>query len=90
MYISSNLYSLSGLILMKRFTILRHVSYRMTIILFTVFAGKTCSAVGPIPEDFYANFGGNPITDDRPHDMIMRQVSYRNGFSCGNVPDRTA
>ena len=62
----------------------------MTTNLFTVFAGKTCSAVSPLPEDFYVNFGGNPIKDDRPHDMIMRQVSYRNGALCGTVPDRTA
>jgi len=53
---------------MKRFTLLQQVSYRMTIILLTVFAGKTCSAVSPLPEDFYANFGGDPITDDSPHD----------------------
>ena len=75
---------------MKRFPILRPLSYRMTIIHFTVFAGKPCSAVSPLPEDFYDNFGGDPITDDRPHDMFMRQVPYRNGASCDIVPDRTA
>ena len=74
MYISSNLYSLSGIIPTKRFTILWYVSFRMTIILFTVFAGKTYSAVSPLPEDFYANLGGDPIIDDRPHDKFMRQV----------------
>jgi len=61
----------------------------MTLILFTVFAGMTCSAVSPLLEDFYANFGGDPIIDDSPHDWIMRQVIYRNGVSCGTVPDRT-
>ena len=62
----------------------------MTIILFTVIAGKTCSAVSPLPEDFYANFSGDPITDDRPHDTFMRQVTYRNGASCGAVMDCTS
>ena len=75
---------------MKRITILRQVSYRMTLILFTVFVGKTCSAVSPLPHDFYANFGGDPITDDSPHEWIMRQVTYRNGASCGTVHNRTA
>ena len=62
---------------------LGQVSYRMTLILFTVFARKTCSAVSPLPEDFYAYFGGDPFTDDSPHDGFMRSV-----FSRGN--DRTA
>jgi len=39
----------------------------MTVILFTVFARKTCSAVSPLPEDFYANFGGDLIPDDSQH-----------------------
>ena len=62
----------------------------MPISLFTVFAGKKCSAVSPIPEDFYANVGGAPITDDSPYEWIMWQVIYRNGASCGTVPYRTA
>ena len=57
---------------MKRFTILPQVSYCMTVILFTVCAGKKCSAVSPLLEDFYANFGGDLISDDSPHDEIMR------------------
>jgi len=75
---------------MKRFTILQQVSYRVTVILFTVCAGKKCSAVSLLPEDFYANFGRDLIPDDSPHDEIMRQVLYRNGALCGTVPDRTA
>jgi len=75
---------------MKRFLILRQVSYRMTIILFTVFAANMCSAVSPLPEDSGDNFGGDPITDDRPHDLFMRQVLYRNSASCGTVHGRTA
>ena len=50
------------------------MSYRMTIIFFTVFAGKTCSAVSPLPEDFYSNFDGDPFKDDAPHDSFMRSV----------------
>jgi len=46
----------------------------MTLIIFTVFAGKTCSAVSPLPQDFYANFGGDPFTDYAPHDNFMRSV----------------
>ena len=89
-YTRSNQYSLSGIILVKRFSILRQVSYRMTISLFTVCTGNTYSAVSPLPEDFYDNFGGDHIADDRPHDRIMRQVVYRNGTSCGAVTDRTS
>jgi hypothetical protein len=74
---------------MKIFIILRQVSYRMALILFTVFAGKTCSAVSPLLEDFYANFGEDPFTGDAPHDIFMRQVLYRNGASCGTVHTRT-
>ena len=44
------------------------VSYRMTIFIFTVLAGKMCSALSSLPEDFYANFGGDPLTDDSRHD----------------------
>ena len=62
---------------MKRYTIHRKVSYRMTIDLFTVFAGKMCSAVSALPEDFYTNFGGDPFTDDAPHDSFMRSVFFR-------------
>ena len=76
--------------MMKSSIILRQVSYCITINLFTVIAGKTCSAVSPLPEDFSDNFGGDPITDDGPRDMFMRQVLYRNGASCGGVHDRTA
>ena len=61
---------------MKRFTILRQVSYRMTIIFFTVFAGKTFSAVSPLLEDFYSNFDGDPFKDDAPHDSFMRSVFF--------------
>ena len=61
----------------------------MTIIFFTVFAGKMCSAVSLLQEDFYANFGRDPITDHSPHDRIIWQVIYPNGASCGTVPDRT-
>ena len=68
---------------MKMFIILRQVSYRMALILFPVFAGNMCNAVSPLPQDFYANFGGDPFTGDTPHDMFMRQVLYRNGASCG-------
>ena len=68
---------------MKRFTIIRQVSYRMTLILFTVFAGKTCSAGSPLPEDFHANFGGDPFTGDTPDDIFKRQVLHRNGASFG-------
>ena len=75
---------------MKRFTILRQVPYRMTIILFTVIAGKTCSAVSPLPEYFYANFGGDPFTGDARHASFMRKVLHHNGASCGTVHDRTA
>ena len=77
---------------MKRFTILRQVPYHMTIILFTVIAGKTCSAVqlSPLPEDFYANFGGDPFTGDAPHATFMRKVLHSNNASCGTVHNRTA
>ena len=56
---------------------LRQVSYRMTIVIFTVFAGKTCSVVSPLLEDFYADFGGDLLTDDAPHDSFMRSVFSR-------------
>jgi len=62
----------------------------MTIILFTVFAGNTYSVVSPLPEDFCDNFEGDPVTDDSPHERIMRQVVYRSGASCGAVPNRTS
>jgi len=55
----------------------------MTIILFTVFAGKTCSAVSPLPHDFYVNFGGDPFTEDPPHDCFKQSVFFR-------INDRTA
>ena len=50
----------------------RQLSYCMTLILFTVFAGKTCSAVSLLPQDFYANFTGDPL-----------QVTHRMICSCG-------
>ena len=87
--VRSNLYSLSGIILAKKHILYRQVSYRMTISLFQVCAGHTCSAVSPLPENFCDNFGGDPITDDGPHAMSMRQVLYRNGLSCGTVLYRT-
>ena len=68
----------------------RQSSYRMTLILFTVFAGKTCSAMSLLPQDFYANFSGDPFTGDAPHDMFMRQVLHCNGALCGTVHNRTA
>ena len=68
----------------------RQLSYRMTLILFTVFAGKTSSAVSLLQQDFYANFSGDPFTGDTPHDMFMRQFLHRNGASCGTVHNRTA
>ena len=74
---------------MKIFIILQLVSYCMTIVIFTVFAGKTCSAVSPLPQDLYANFGGDPFTGDTPHDMFMRQVLHHNGTLCGTVHTRT-
>ena len=49
----------------------------MTLILFTVFAGKTCSAVSLLPQDFYANFWGDLFIDDTPHDSFMRSVFFR-------------
>ena len=66
------------------------VSYFMTLILFTVFAGKTCIAVSLLPQDFNANFSGDPFTGDTPHDMFMRQVLHRNSASCGTVHNSTA
>ena len=57
---------------MKRFTILRQVPYRMTIILFTVIAGKTCSAVSPLPEYFMLILG-----------EILLQVTHGMLRSCG-------
>ena len=48
----------------------------MTIILFTVFAGKTCSAVSLLPHDFYANFSGDPFTGDAPHDTYVQAASF--------------
>ena len=65
--------------MVKRFSILRQVSYRITVSLFTVCTGKRCSAVSPLPEDFYANFDRDPITDDRMHDTFMQQNAYRKG-----------
>jgi len=61
----------------------------MTLILFPVFARKTCSAVSLIPEDFYANFCVDPFRGGAPHDMFMRQVLHRNGTSCGTIHART-
>jgi len=61
---------------MKRLIILWKVSFRMTIILFTVCAGNTSSAVSPLPEDFYDNFGGDPLTDDAPHESLIRSVFF--------------
>ena len=74
---------------MKMFIILQLVSYRMTIVIFTVFAGKTCSVVNPLTQDFYASFGGDPFTSDAPHVLFMRQVLHCNGASCGTVPAHT-
>ena len=62
----------------------------MPMILSTVFARKVCSAVSPLLEDFYANFGRAPLTDDSLYEWIMRQVIYRNGASWETVPYRTA
>ena len=68
---------------MTIFIILKIMSFRMTIVIFTVFAGKTCSAVSPLPEDFYANFGGDPFTGDAPYVIIMGQVLNHNSASRG-------
>ena len=46
---------------MKMFIILQLVSYRMIIVIFKLFAGKMCNVVSPLPQDFYANFGGDPL-----------------------------
>ena len=62
---------------MKILIILHPVSYCITIVIFTVFAGKTYSAVSPLPQDFYANFGGDPFTSDAPHNSFMRSVFFR-------------
>jgi len=62
----------------------------MTLILFTVFTGKMCSSVIPLPENFYANLSGDPFTGDALHDMFMRQVLHRNGALCNTVHNRTA
>jgi len=64
----------------------------MTIVIFTVIARNKCSAVSPLPEVFYANFGGDPFTGDAPHGMYVRgQVLHCNGSSCGTgtVNNRT-
>jgi len=47
----------------------------MTMVIFTVFAGKMCSTVSPLrlPHDFYANFGGDPFTG----------LTHRMTASCG-------
>ena len=74
---------------MKIFIILHQVSYPMTLNLFSVCAGNMCSAESPLPEDSCDKFGGDPFTDDRPHELFMRQVLYRNSASCGTVRDRT-
>jgi len=55
----------------------------MTLILFIVFAGKTCCAVSSLPQDFYANFGGDPFTGDALHDSFMRSVLFRMKQLCG-------
>jgi hypothetical protein len=61
----------------------------MTLILFPVFARKTCSAVSLIPEDFYANFCVDPFRGGAPHDMFMRQVLHRSDTLCGTIHART-
>ena len=76
--------------LMKIFIILRQVSYSMTLILFTVFARKTCSAVSPLPEDFYVNFGGDPFTGDAPHERSMWSVFFHMGWPYGKFYAATA
>ena len=42
-------------------------------------AGKTCSVVSPLPQDFYANFGGDHFTGDAPHDMFMQKAMALRG-----------
>ena len=54
------------------FIILQLVSYRMIIVIFKVFAGKMCSAVSILLQDFYANFGGDPLL-----------MTHRMTASCG-------
>ena len=89
-YVSSNLYSSSGIILVKKRMLLRQVSYRMTINLFLVLCRTYMQCGEYSAGGFYANFGGDPFTGDAPHDMFMREVLHRNGASCGTVHDRTA
>ena len=52
--------------------ILLQLMHRMIIVIFKVFAGKMCSAVSPLPHDFYANFGGDPLL-----------MTHRMTTSCG-------
>jgi len=52
--------------------LLRQLSYRITLILLTVFAGKACSAVSPLPQDCYAKFSRDPLTGDAA--MALRAV----------------
>ena len=78
---------------MKIFIILQLVSYGMTIVIFKVFAGKMCSAVSPLPQDFYAYFGGDPLLMTHrmtascgqcfSYGFTVRQVLHRIGPSCG-------
>ena len=57
----------------------------MTLILFAELAGKTCSVVSPLLEDFYANFGGDPFTGDALHDSFMRSVFFRIEWPYGKL-----
>ena len=50
---------------------------------------KYVQSVSPLPKDSCDKFGGDPFTDDGPHEPFMRQVLYRNCASCGTVRDRT-
>jgi len=58
----------------KKFPLLWQGSYRKSIIIFAVFAGKTCSVVSPLPQDFCANYGVAPFTGEAPHDDFMQSV----------------
>ena len=75
---------------MKIFIILQLVSYHMTIVIFKVFVRKTYSAVSPLLQDFYANFGGDPFTGDTLDYFFKQQVLHRNAALCGTVHNRTA
>ena len=56
--------------------LIQQLPYCMTLFLFTVFAGKTWSAVSLLRQDYYANLSGDPFSGDTPHDSFMRSVFF--------------